>query len=703
MGDDDTAVEGLGRTLWTRTLVILGVSSVAVVQPLLDLFGNNPEFFVAGRYSSTQIVVFALIITLVPPAVGIALVAAATAVNRVAGTISFSVVVGVFAVAFMMVLARTIGLDPAWIVFAAALALGAGLVVLVTRTKGGVMLARYMAAANVLFVALFMYGSPTSRLVAGGGPVDEGEVRLPMPTAPVVVIVLDELPAASIMRGDGSLNADRYPGFAKLASVSNWYRNASSQYNLTAQAVPSLLTGNKLDGEQLPTASDFPRNLFTLLGNDVPVELYESVTNMCPISICGETSRQPLRQALEDASVVYGHRMLPEELRDGLPDIDNSWGAYGADDDGIEVASSSDDSERDGNGDSYIETAYQRWRELGADERGPLGQAGILREQIDSIGPEPALHFAHVALPHRPWILSRTGIASSYEPPLQEDPNAVGYEFGVRLEYQMHEMQVGAADVLIGELVDRLRSLPNWDDTLLVVTTDHGRGMSGPLTGRMQVTDDNREEVYRTAMFIKAPGQTEGEIVDKSVQTIDLLPTMIDMLGGETDWEFDGHSLVDGSSAHTEPRVSTDVQVVFDIAAAKAEQFGGDDWIGLAAVGEHRDLVGRDVAALDVGDPSELSASLDQESLLADLPTSDGTMPFVLAGTVRGDEPSSELVVAVNGRIAGVVGGYRPAVSGQWEFTGYVADLYREGANEVDLYEVNGSGSTATLHEVERT
>ena len=134
MGDDDTAVEGLGRTLWTRTLVILGVSSVAVVQPLLELFGNNPEFFVAGRYSPTQIVVFALIITLVPPAVGIALVAAATAVNRVAGTISFSVVVGVFAVAFMMVLARTIGLDPAWIVFAVALALGAGLVVLVTRT-----------------------------------------------------------------------------------------------------------------------------------------------------------------------------------------------------------------------------------------------------------------------------------------------------------------------------------------------------------------------------------------------------------------------------------------------------------------------------------------------------------------------------------------------------------------------------------------
>jgi len=42
-------------------------------------------------------------------------------------------------------------------------------------------------------------------------------------------------------------------------------------------------------------------------------------------------------------------------------------------------------------------------------------------------------------------------------------------------------------------------------------------------------------------------------------------------------------------------------------------------------------------------------------------------------------------------------------VGDAWTFTGYVADLYLEGANEVDLYEVTGSGSTATLHEVERT
>ena len=35
----------------TRAFIILGLSGLAVTQPLLDLFGQNPEFFVAGNYS----------------------------------------------------------------------------------------------------------------------------------------------------------------------------------------------------------------------------------------------------------------------------------------------------------------------------------------------------------------------------------------------------------------------------------------------------------------------------------------------------------------------------------------------------------------------------------------------------------------------------------------------------------------------------
>lgn len=687
----------------TRAFIILGLSGLAVTQPLLDLFGQNPEFFVAGSYGRSQIIWFALLIASVPPLVGVAATALASMVSRPLGTIVFAIVVTALATAFGLALLRTLGLDQIVAVLALALLVGAGVAWLVLRTRGAQLFVSYLAVANLLFLGSFFLLSPTSELVAGRSLGDVGDASVPALGGPVVVVVLDEFAAATLMRADGSLNEERYPGFAELASVSTWFRNASSQYNLTHRAVPSILDGTLGDDDDLPTWDDHPRNLFTLLGQDVPVHRYESVTDLCPPNVCEPPPRQPLSQAIEDASVVYGHRVLPEELRDELPAIDNSWGAYGADD----ATDSSDDLVRqeagaaaDASGDkSLIEKAYAKWQGLDADERSPLGQAGVLRDMTDSIDGSPAVHFVHVALPHRPWVLSRTGVGTSFAPELITDTNAPGYEFGARMEYQLHSMQVGAVDTLIGELVDHLRTSQAWADTLLVVTSDHGTNITPPDIGRMKVTDANREEVYRVPLFIKVPGQIDGEIRDDSAQNLDVLPSIVDLVDADVDWEFDGHSLYDGSDAHTEPKVSTDVDAAIAIAERRSLEFShGDDWMALAAVGDNGDLIGTAVADLEIGDPSEWRATLDQADLFDALPTDDGELPFVLVGTATGgfSEPP-ELVASVNGTLAGVVGGYRGG-DGRWAFTGYVADLYVAGRNEVALYEVTRDGDEVTLH-----
>ena len=260
--------------------------------------------------------------------------------------------------------------------------------------------------------------------------------------------------------------------------------------------------------------------------------------------------RQPLRQALKDASIVYGHRILPEELRDGLPAIDRSWGAYGSDTD------TTDD--RPATGDELTNALYEKWRALGAEEKSVRGQAHVLADSLGAITAEPSVHMVHVSLPHRPWTLSRSGIALSYTPAAASDPAAQTTEFRSRLAYQLHSMQVGAVDVAIGDLVERLRAMPSWKDTLLVVTADHGYSLTPPDLGRA-VTERNAEEVYRVPLFIKAPGQMEGEVVDDTAMTIDVLPSIVDLLDAEVDWDFDGHSLYDGSKPHTAPRVSPDV------------------------------------------------------------------------------------------------------------------------------------------------
>ncbi len=709
-GPGEAVEERQGRTLARRAFAIAGVSALAVAQPLLDLFGNNPEFFVAGNYSTAQIVWFALLIVAVPPLVGIALTAVAMLIDRRAGTVVFATVIAVFGAAFVLALLRSAGTDSAAVVFLLALAGGTLVAWLVVRTTGGKLLASYLSAANVAFLFLFLFASPTADLVSGASSGAVGTVAMPDLGGPVVVIILDEFPAASIITPDGDINEERYPGFAELARVSTWFRNASSQYNLTHQAVPSILDGRLGEEGSLPIYADHPRNLFTLFGGSVPVHRYESVTDMCPTSICDPQPTQPLSQAIEDATIVYGHRLLPAALRDRLPAIDNSWGGYGAQDDAGGVTGGTADaaSEPASSGSetpSLITEAYSKWQGLDADERSPLGQAAILRSSIDEITAEPALHFVHVALPHRPWILSRTGVSTSWAPELVLDEADPAYAFENRMEFQFSAMQIGAADSLVAELLDQLRALPNWDDTLLVVTSDHGTNLTPPDLGRMHLTDENIDEAMRVPLFVKAPGQALGGIDDRVVLNIDVLPSIVDLVDAEVDWEFDGHSLYDGSEPTLDPRVSPDVQALFDIAARREAAFPhGADWIGLAAVGDNGDLIGRRVAGdgLDVGDASAFTISIDQADQFASLPTEAGQMPFGMAGTVRGDDDPPELVVAVNGRLAGVLGGYRP-VRGGWSFMGYVADVFDRGANEVVVYEVERVGGVVTLHPVGQT
>ena len=61
------------------------LSAFAIAEPLLDILGRNPEFFTVRRSSSTQIVLFALFLVVVPPAALLAVELLVRLVNRRAG------------------------------------------------------------------------------------------------------------------------------------------------------------------------------------------------------------------------------------------------------------------------------------------------------------------------------------------------------------------------------------------------------------------------------------------------------------------------------------------------------------------------------------------------------------------------------------------------------------------------------------------
>ena len=244
-------------------LIVLGVSGLAVTQPMLDLVGSNAEFFVAGNYSTTQIVTFALVIALLPALVGILVVVSAAFVDRRAGSVALAGVTAVFAAGLVLAVLRSLGADhcgwsPRW---------RSGWRLARVGSFGGFRAARlfaaYLSAANLLFVGMFLFFSEASAWWSASATNDIGGVSVPDLDGPVVVIILDELPAATIMGGDGTINMERYPGFARLAGVSTWFRNASSRANWTPTGVPAILTGIAIAEAVPPTYDNYPEPVHT--------------------------------------------------------------------------------------------------------------------------------------------------------------------------------------------------------------------------------------------------------------------------------------------------------------------------------------------------------------------------------------------------------------------------------------------------------
>ena len=64
----------------------------------------------------------------------------------------------------------------------------------------------------------------------------------------------------------------------------------------------------------------------------------------------------------------------------------------------------------------------------------------------------------------------------------------------------------------------------------MVVTADHGYAFEVGVKDRRLVTESNVDEIAPVALFVKKPGQTEGEVNRNVVRNFDLVPTVAGLL-----------------------------------------------------------------------------------------------------------------------------------------------------------------------------
>ncbi len=693
-------------------LVILALTGLAVAQPLLDLFGKNPEFFVAKDASARDVVIFGVAVTFALPAVLMAIEAVAFLASRRVGRVVHSAFVGLLGAALGLTVVRQFGLDATVVVLGLGAAAGVGVAVGERRWRGLRMALHLLAVAPLLFLAFYLLFSSSSRLIWE----PEAEVATNVEVgraAPVVEIVFDEFPLASILSADGTINAARYPNFARLAAESSWFRNASSYSWQTEHSVPSILTGDEPRANEIATSIDHPRNLFTLLGGSYEMNVHEQITSLCPSSVCHSaasaraTPSPSLRRSLLDAAVVFGHATLPSTLRSHLPSIAHSWGDFVEPADGAEPTARVDSAAAPraggGGGRAADEFAnFARWAELGVAGQSPPAQGAIIEDLIDSAARpgDGRLSFAHVVLPHYPWQMTPSGHRYTSRSDLAsytERGTWTTDEWAVRQAQQQHLLQVGYADSLVGELIDRMKAAGTWQDALVVVVADHGVSFrpGGP---QRQPTDENIDEIYRVPLFVKAPGRHEGEINDDNARLIDVLPTMVDALDLQTDWRFDGRSLFDDRPAPDDKEVfgdddRTTIPVgqrgLRAVVARNDRRFGRDaGWRGVFAVGPHGAAVGAAVDDLPTGASTGLRWSIDQEDALAAVDPATGFVPLLVSGRLEVPEGANvpgTVLIAVNGTVAGVGGGFGGS-GGDRTFSALLAEsAIRPGENTLQV------------------
>ncbi len=99
---------------------------------------------------------------------------------------------------------------------------------------------------------------------------------------------------------------------------------------------------------------------------------------------------------------------------------------------------------------------------------------------------------------------------------------------------------VSEVDAQIGRVIDHLKRRRLYDETLIVLTSDHGE-MCGDhhLFGKLGYFDQS----YHVPLVIRAPGMAAGRRVEAFTESVDVVPTIIDLLGGTVPRAMDGASL----------------------------------------------------------------------------------------------------------------------------------------------------------------
>lgn len=699
--EQNASQPGLGA----RFLALVTMSTLAIALPLFTTIGDEATYFVVHGTGRLGIIAFTAALLAVPPvAVWLLCAALARRNDKVWGA-----GIGLFACLAVAPTAREMAPNSDAFAVAFILFMSACCAVLYNRH---LWLRKALAYGSPLAIVLggwFLGASDVAGLFSAQADAVVTAER--STETPIIWVTFDEFNVASIVNDDFEIDPKRAPNFARLAANSTWYRNATTSQPQTHKSIPSMLSGVYYEGE-VPIPANWPNNAFSVLSGTYDTVAWEFASRLCS-GPCDAASAAigpgaGLTSLIKDTLIVYGHNVLPQGIRGNLPRIDDRWAGFGdpsgetsGDATGSDPATENAGTQNTGTQDtgapkaatsttaansgaagtntgataaspgSRANDASVTFKDIAGDiKSGAQARVQAWEAFTDRLGTDldSKFLFFHALNPHEPLDFLPSG-QSYTKTILMPGVNGGGTwlddQYLADNQLQRYLLQVGYVDRMLGQLIDALENSGQWDDALVVIVADHGVSFQAGKP-RRQPTPETFDDIARVPLFIKYPGQTEGEIDDRNVENVDIFPTVLDVVDIDADdLTLDGTSLLQTDRDRPDKRIwpyrNGGVPFVTDEAALPDELpfwtqayalFGdGDGGLNPYAEGPYRALVGTKISEVKSGAAAPAAVALRRPELYRSIDLDAEVIPAFIAADVNGLADGTPMTVEFGDRI----------------------------------------------------
>ncbi len=258
---------------------------------------------------------------------------------------------------------------------------------------------------------------------------------------------------------------------------------------------------------------------------------------------------------------VHGAQDRPDVMREGLPDMAAAFARHGYETHGF--ITNPNILPLWGFGDGFF-----RYVDVESSDRVNADDAKVVDKAVaalDAAAGRPWFFYVHTMGPHEP-----------YDPPGGSPFMAPSYEeHGIfrerRKEIDLYDGEIRYSDEQFGRFVAALKAHNLYENTLIVVLSDHGEEFwehGGESHGKTLY-----EEVLAVPLIIKLPGGAHaGTRREALVELLDIGPTLLDLLGLPREERFQGRSIRDIIETGADPRrtgYASLVNLAYSIRAAR--------------------------------------------------------------------------------------------------------------------------------------